>query len=134
MLDPRSSERLLSTSIYDIYLLLISHFSFLISNSPPFCSHNPNTIEHDLLVVTGTVAPPAGVAPVFTGAPVAPVYAPADAGVAPVFTGAPVAPVYAPATDNTYPAVPAYTEPLAADPAGALAPPAYPATASLRRN
>ena len=87
MLDPRSSERLLSTIIYDIYFLLISHFSFLISNSPPFCSHNPNTIEHDLLVVTGTVAPP----------------------VAPYFAGAPGAPVYAPATDNTYPAVPTYT-------------------------
>ena len=89
MLDPRSSERLLSTSIYDIYFLLISHFSFLISNSPPFCSHNPNTIEHDLLVVTGTVAPPAGNAPYFAGTP--------------------GAPVYAPATDNTYPVVPTYT-------------------------
>ena len=30
------------------------------------------------------------------------------AGVAPGFAGAPGAPVYAPATDNTYPAVPTY--------------------------
>jgi hypothetical protein len=67
---------------------------------------------------TGTVPPPAGVAPVFAGSPGTATGAVAPP-VAPVFTGAPVAPVFAGSPDNTYP-VPTYTA------TGTVAPPVAP--------